>query len=91
MTINVSGLAGGGGIKSIQSGFHTHNGVAVSNVTLSPVDVAKSFVTVSGSAISTTDPRCFVVVDLTSPTNLRFSRFISTGNAYIAWHVIEYN
>lgn len=80
-------------ISSVQRGSVTLNSfasVATANVTLAPVDMAKSMVTVSFHVSSSGMNFNSVSARLTSSTNLRIEGYDDGSSAYVYWEVIEY-
>jgi len=94
--------AGGGGVNSIQRGSVTVSNGSSANVTISAVDLSKSFL------IFSTRTGVWAVLDgwaynadvggkLTSTTNIQFlstssvTGFVSSyGSATVYWEVVEY-
>ena len=82
-------LGGGGGIKNVQRGVVTAAS-NITNVTISAVDLSKSFVTftmysyVNGAYYYQTRVR------LTSATNLEFQINSFSNSLFYAWEVVEF-
>jgi hypothetical protein len=89
---------GGGGIKSVQRGTVTTDFNNTStNVTISAVDLSKSFLVFSSATGSDADNnyRSNLRGRLTTTTNINFYRYAVNTNSslsycFIAWEVIEY-
>lgn len=81
---------GGGGIKPVQRGAVASSTGEVINVTISPVDISKSFVV--SSAKTSIAGAASAALQLTSGTNLRvaFSPPAGGGSITVEWQVVEY-
>lgn len=92
-------LIGGGGIKSVQRGVTATSKTAVTNVTLTAVNLSKCFLSINQSGGQTSDGTIiigsFSRANLTSTTNLQFSVCDIVNVTYttpptVAWEVIEF-
>lgn len=80
----------GGIVKSTQRGLAViGSGSSTQNVTITSVDLDKSFLSYGGSNASA-DARGLVTMRLTSSTNILVVKGTSGGLTTAAWEVIEY-
>lgn len=79
---------GGGGIKSVQRGF-VGSSFYLEEVTISAVDLSKTFVNLSYSAATDNIRDVFTYGLLTSSTNL-YLRRSNTGYGTLVWEVVEF-
>jgi hypothetical protein len=80
-------------IQSVQRGTTTltNNGTLTTNVTISAVDLNKSFVQIISNLGSFSDlPSIFIMAELTSTTNLQLSREDNDADVTVVWQVIEF-
>ena len=84
---------GGSSIKSIQRGSVAISSTSVINVPITSVDLTKSIVLFTHQVpTSTTDvSNTFVTAELTTSTNIAFTRGGTGNGGTIKWEVIEYN
>ena len=84
------GSSGGGGIKSVQTvnGFLSNTNSA--DVTITAVDLSKTFITMSNRP-GGTSLRDLCTAELTSTTNVRIQKSQSSGVATYRIFVVEFN
>ena len=83
-------VLGGRGIKSVQRGVAaTYAGYTI-NVSISAVDMSKSFLTVTKRSDSAASDRMEATVRLTSSTNIEIDRDDAPATTYWAWEVVEF-
>jgi hypothetical protein len=79
------------GIKSVQRGLNSMGtGTGTINVSISSVDMSKSFVTVSQRINTAAVDRLMATVRLTSSTNLEINRDDNYSTTFYAWEVVEF-
>ena len=88
--VSPSPASSGKGIKSVQRGVTgTYSGYTM-NVSISAVDMSKSFVTVSQRINTSATDRLHATVRLTSSTNIEIDRDDGPATTYWAWEVVEF-
>lgn len=93
-TLSSFGGGSGGGIKNVQRGTNTwSDGNTSFNITISEVDLSKSFLNVTYThrdRTSANPSNDIIRCRLSSSTNINLYRFYYQNYAYISWEVIEY-
>ena len=89
MTISLASL-GGGGVKSVQRGLATISTTVGTNVTISAVDMSKTFVAVSYYGTTNTS-QTNASIQLTTPTNILLKNGGGGTVTEASWQVVEYN
>ena len=87
--VSPSPASSGKGIKSVQRGLTGTYSDYTINVSISAVDMSKSFLTVSQRTNSAVD-RVLATVRLTSSTNIEIDRDDGPASSYWAWEVVEF-
>lgn len=79
------------GIKSIQRGVTaTGIGDTITNQAIAAIDLAKTFLNIPGQTVASDNSRELSVPQLTSTTNIRFTRLNTSNVGAVSWEVIEF-